>query len=186
MLGSRTPPSRFARYLRVNLAGFARGELTWLTGGFSYVWQQQHGGILSAFFSLPKVATTYDSLILILKIINLVRLFMSLFPGCSWAVVQSLQRSTGVSLLGDLDWYGLNGRGGMRFRGMCLFSLIQGAESWTQDLFQLFSPYFISKALLLCIYVALLFRGLGASFNNTFVRVLMQEKYRKEHFQNCL
>lgn len=146
MLGSRRPPSRFARYLRVNLAGFARVELTWLTGGFSFVWQQQHGAILSAFFSLPKVATKYDSLILILKIINLVCLFMSLFPGCSWAVVQSLQRSTGVSLFGDPDWYGLNGRGGMRFRGMCLFSLIQEAESWTQAPFQLFFPLFYQQS----------------------------------------
>lgn len=80
-------------------------------------------------FSLPKIATKYNSLILILKIVNLVHLFMSPFPGCLWAVVQSLQCSTGVSVFGDLDWYGLNGRGGIRFIGMCLFSLIQGAES---------------------------------------------------------
>lgn len=38
----------------------------------------------------------------------------------------------------------------------------------------------------LLIYIAIPFSDLEESLNNTFVRVLMQEKHRKEHFQNCL
>lgn len=69
-----------------------------LTNDSSFVQHHQHQGFG---FGL---ATKYNiNLILILKIFNLICLFMSPFPGCLSAVVQSLQCHVGVSVFGDLD-----------------------------------------------------------------------------------
>lgn len=185
MLGSRPPPSRAARYFRVNCAVFARGELTWLTDGFSLVQQQHHGVFFCLqFFSLPRITTKYNNLILILKILDLIHLFMFPFPGCLWAVIQSRHHRCVSVWRSWLIWMECRRWNEVHRDVHFLFNL----RGWIVNTspFSIFFPQFISKAFLMCLYVALLFRRLGRSLNNTFVRVLMQEKYRKEHFQNCL
>jgi len=79
----------------------------------------------------------------------------------------------------------------MKFIGMCICSSSEKCKGLNHAQKPLLVPpsfpcHLVNTALLLLIYIAMLFRGLDRALNNTFVRVLMQENCRKEHFQNCL